>query len=1255
MNKHVFVFIISFLLTAVALKAQNCSIQASSTKVCLGGTVSFMANSNTNDTAWLWNFGNGNTSTQKNPTYQFPNSGTYTISLTTFRQGGLSCQAQSIQVRVFDKPTASYTVNGGRYQCFEGNNFVFNDLSKPGLSNAPIIKRVVIFDDGDILQENAPFANTFSHSFPLDNQKYRVVIEVTDSNNCLNQYIDSVFTYPKVLPLQLQGTQQVECNSTKAVFQNLSNYDSTNAKSIKWVVDENDTLTSPWKTLTYTYTGNKTFRPKLIIEDKNGCIITATLPFDIISFIPDSNIHINGSNKSCYKNNRFIFSNSTRVGNLIWTVKDANGKNIDMSTGSTSTQEFITCGRYDITLQYIHNNCRFVKDTQVHVYGPKTAIDNDTLAPINWIQCGSKDSVIFNKPDINCKYQNANLVYIWDFNDPFAPPCTTDTRRGLNMGINCNFSNDTVNVKHFYSQPFANCYKPSLFIKDTVLGCEDIDSVDLRLHPPKAGWDSTVNPPLPRVYVKQTGCSRVVNFFLERLLPTCGPEEVWLLPDSGCVGSGWIKIDSVGYNQKYTHTYSKLCDSITGKITFGIVVLNGKNQSGKTCYDTTWYHHQLNMPTRIPFTALLIDNEICKPFNVKVTPKDSIYKDLTDIFWDFGDGSPLVRQVFSDDDSIVKPQFHTYEKDGVYGINLGVNTKNGCYTISSESVSLGKSAIFHNFKSAICLGTESILQTDIFYNTDPNTKYWNDTNRFLAGKEQLHWNYGDSDKWIPAGTTTRHTYANAGQYQIKVAYKDSSTSPVCFDTLTFPLLHVYTTVAKIYLPTDTFYCAPTIVSFIDSSYSMQDTLFKQYNISKREWVFTPAKPFTSMPVVNVFFEENGTFPTKLMVESPHGCKAETVVNFTIIGPQPNFVIHGDTFGCAPFKVTLRNETHKQLKNWIWNFNDSAGSFLSTNNDSDVTFTYHQPGIYPIDLTGEEDVFNPTTGSFKNCTAKFPFTDASNPFHIRQILVLASDTLEIITNHDTICANQELEASVKDSFYVSTVEWVWGDTSNNTIRHIKETAVHSYANAGKYLLKLEPVITNKAQCVTGNQKEITVLKPLADFDFEVAAYPTFNFTNKSKDAVRYYWDFGQPEATVNSSTQENPTHTFIINNKEMVVCLSAFDINDCMDSVCKPLPLRARVEIPNVFTPGNKDGKNDAFDIDIEGWTQYDLYIYNRWGNLVFEGHEDGFKNDGINWDGKNKNDGSDCAEGVYFVIFKYKLITSAQEEVYHGTVTLIRD
>lgn len=127
-------------------------------------------------------------------------------------------------------------------------------------------------------------------------------------------------------------------------------------------------------------------------------------------------------------------------------------------------------------------------------------------------------------------------------------------------------------------------------------------------------------------------------------------------------------------------------------------------------------------------------------------------------------------------------------------------------------------------------------------------------------------------------------------------------------------------------------------------------------------------------------------------------------------------------------------------------------------------------------------------------------------------------------------------------------------------------------------------------------------------------------------TQWFWEFdgGFPS----TSTEQHPN-----------VCYSApgnytvkLTVSNAVGSVAKlemiyisefdcPLP-----EIPNVFTP-NKDGVNDLFEFPVFSEKSI-LYIYNRWGILVY-------KNEGVklSWDGKTQQ-GLEATDGVYFYLLE---------------------
>jgi len=84
-------------------------------------------------------------------------------------------------------------------------------------------------------------------------------------------------------------------------------------------------------------------------------------------------------------------------------------------------------------------------------------------------------------------------------------------------------------------------------------------------------------------------------------------------------------------------------------------------------------------------------------------------------------------------------------------------------------------------------------------------------------------------------------------------------------------------------------------------------------------------------------------------------------------------------------------------------------------------------------------------------------------------------------------------------------------------------------------------------------------------------------------------------------------------------------------------------IPNAFTP-NGDGINDAFGVKGEGIRDFHMYIYNRWGEVIYES-----ENPRAQWDGSYK--GRPAQEGTYVVqVFAESIGKKAQV----GSVTLVR-
>jgi gliding motility-associated-like protein len=168
-------------------------------------------------------------------------------------------------------------------------------------------------------------------------------------------------------------------------------------------------------------------------------------------------------------------------------------------------------------------------------------------------------------------------------------------------------------------------------------------------------------------------------------------------------------------------------------------------------------------------------------------------------------------------------------------------------------------------------------------------------------------------------------------------------------------------------------------------------------------------------------------------------------------------------------------------------------------------------------------------------------------------------------------------------------------------------------------------------------------PLANFDTASSGF-TFNFTDMSTGgATGWSWDFGDGS----SSSTQSPSHLYTADGV-YTVCLTATNVDGCMDSVCRTVDVDVTefINIPNVFTPDG-DGINDQFYINSSGLKEFHIEIYNRWGLKVFESDSDKIK-----WDGRSTA-GVELSDGTYYYILEAMSVTNKDYST-KGFINLMR-
>ena len=120
-------------------------------------------------------------------------------------------------------------------------------------------------------------------------------------------------------------------------------------------------------------------------------------------------------------------------------------------------------------------------------------------------------------------------------------------------------------------------------------------------------------------------------------------------------------------------------------------------------------------------------------------------------------------------------------------------------------------------------------------------------------------------------------------------------------------------------------------------------------------------------------------------------------------------------------------------------------------------------------------------------------------------------------------------------------------------------------------------------------------------------PTITFDNMSSGGS-YFWSFGDG----NTSNSQTPTNTYS-DTGSYIIKLIVTSQYGCSDSMYSTIHINdiLSVYIPNAFTP-NGDGKNDSFLPIILGFEKYEYWMFDRWGELIFN------TSSGRPWDGTYK-------------------------------------
>ncbi len=1089
------------------------------------------------DYSVLWDFGDGNTSTDFSPTHSYTNPGTYTVTLTVINgPGTANCQdVATATITVLEGPVASISGDDGdgdtRYCLPPTDTSKTNTVIFTSNSTCPSGGCVYTWDFGDgstlVTTQDTPVTYTYTTY-----GEFWATLHIVAPNGC--ESIDSIFVVfePRFIqasfdvpPADLTGCPPHDVYIT--------NIQDTNATQYTWDFGDGTVITGPPDTtsFTYTYTTPGLYTITLTASNACGYVIASYGPIEIAP-LPTVSI-TGGPTIGCAPQTVNLTAVGTDIqppNNYYWDMGDGTTYN---DVGSVS-HTYDTMGVYDVML--VGSNACGSDTAYVRIYVDSIpiaridAVPTEGCYPLTVNFTNNSITNVLSNYSIYCTYPGVWASYCveWWINNgvccgPWYNPC----------GVRCpNYTSWDIPP-----QTFTNPSSGNVPVDHTVYyvirnhcGSDDT-TITITVHPPvvarftmdkteicvgdsitftNVSWGDTLT------FIWDFGEGTVVYDTAYRAnleLPISYTIQ-YTVPDTYTVtliANGYCGTDTLR-RQVIVHPYPTaafVVDTPEACLPHAFVFTNNSTTGGtyywnfggnatpstSTAYNppavqynsagtyTVTLSVTVNGCTSTADTTIVVNPLPVPSFTVSptagCTPLTVLVRNTGDTantyVWDWGDGTTSTGF----NDSITHTYTNIYQTDTIYTIKLIATTPKGCVDSTTQNVTVYPRPIaaFTPQQDTVCLNNLA--------------SFINNSISALTYK----WYFGDGDSSTLAQPT--HLYPDSGNYIVTlIAYNLG-----CSDTTQLPLYIAPLPQAGF---TATVECLGNPTQFTDTS---KNAIAWYWNFGDGDTAMQQNPSHT--------YASAGTYTVELVVQNSLGCY-DTTQQSIIVNTKPtaNFNV---SLACDKDTTWFTDLTTGSPISWTWYFGD--GDTAQVQNPAHV---YQDTGTYTVKLVVYSGIG--CVDSIEKTVQVYPVPVVAFAF-------------------DTVCA-LDTTTFINNTNGAVSYNWDFGDGNTSTA----VSPQHVYSSGGVYDVIL--TATNTVGCSASDTQSVLVYeKPVADFSANAVCLnaPT-QFTDLTNITVAtWQWDFGDG----NSSNLQNPVHTYT-NFGTYNVKLTVITADGCIDSIVKPV-------------------------------------------------------------------------------------------------------
>ena len=370
---------------------------ASLTSACASTPIVFTDLTPSEDSVnqWVWNFGDGTTSTAQNPSHLFVDTTAgedwFDIKLNVFDNGCKASVTFENYIQIF-APIAKFTATN---YCNDRLKWMFSNKSKGATS------LLWNFGDGETSTENIPV-----HYYPQSGIYIVTLTAYNDITGCSDVSKKTIYVIDQVADFTASST--TICKTNGVTF-NATGITPTYFTSFGW--NFGDGVTGSGISLTKNYFNAGIYTVKLTTKNRNGCIDVITKPQLITVNGPTSAFDTTMRN-SCISSNILFADQSTSDGRnpitqWIWNFGD--GTIDTMNSSASISHAYASADSFTVTLKTI--------DT----YGCSDVLSANDMINISTPHANFNTLDTLGCPNSTINFTNTSLgsyiTFLWNFGD----------------------------------------------------------------------------------------------------------------------------------------------------------------------------------------------------------------------------------------------------------------------------------------------------------------------------------------------------------------------------------------------------------------------------------------------------------------------------------------------------------------------------------------------------------------------------------------------------------------------------------------------------------------------------------------------------------------------------------------------------------------------------------------------------------------------------------------------------------------------